>query len=119
MSTTVTLTPDDLPDVTATLDDSGYYEISITGLLGLAENPRALTKAESDAGIVSVNPPTVRTDDPEQLELLMLRTVEIGLPVGMLDNVEGVQGAVDLEHLLLAQLTRVVRRARIALEPPT
>ena len=119
MPTTVTLTPDDLPDITATLHDDGSYEFSITGLTGFVARPRDPTQAEIDAGILSSSPPTIRTKDFRLVERLMLRAVEIGLPEGTLDNVEGVDGAVDKEQLLLAQLTRVIRRAWWELEPPT
>jgi hypothetical protein len=118
MGTTVTVTPDDLPDVTATLHDDGSYEVSITGLAGLADRPRSPTPLEVAAGILSSNPPTVRSSDITQLDLLMLRAVEMALPDGLLDNVTGEPGAVDKEQLLLAQLVRVIRRALWAIEAP-
>ena len=114
----VSLTPDDLPDVEATLDSEGYYTIAITGLTGLDDPARDPTKEERDAGIVTLNPPTVRVADTRGVELVMLRAIEGALPDGLLDNTEGVDGAVDKEHLLLAQVTRVVRLALITLETP-
>jgi hypothetical protein len=120
MSTTVTISDDDLPDATATLHDDGSYEFSITGLAGLAERPRAPSRAELDAGILSSDPPTIRTSDIRKAEILMLRAVELALPDGLLDNVEDETGAViDKESLLLAQLTRIIRRVTWVLEPPT
>lgn len=121
MPKTVSISDDDLPDATATLHDDGSYEFSITGLAGLAERPRAPTRAEVDAGILSSDPPTIRTKDIRKSEILMLRAVELALPDGLLDNVEtdDDSGVVDKESLLLAQLTRVIRRVHWVLEPPT
>lgn len=119
MARTVTVSVDELPDVSATLHDDGTYEVSITGITGLLDRTRDLTRQESDAGIVSANPPTVRTDEVDQIPLLILQAVEVAMPEGLLSNVEGIDGTIDREQALLAQLTRVVRRALITLEPPT
>lgn len=108
---------DILPDTLATLHDDGSVELSIVGLAGLDPSPRALTREELAVGIISSNPPTIRTLDKPQAPLFMLRAIEISLPDGLLDNDIGA-GALDKEQLLLSQVTRIVRNAMIALEPP-
>jgi hypothetical protein len=118
VATTVTLSVTNLPDATATKHDDGTYEFSVTGLAGLATRPRTPTALERADGISSSDPPTVR-GPLLGIELLLLRAVEMALPDGTLDNLEGVEGAVDKEQLLLAQLTRVVRRLSWKLDVPS
>jgi hypothetical protein len=118
MATTVSVSPSDLPDINATKHDDGSYELEITGLTGLLSIPRAIDLDEKALGIISANPPRIRSSDVAMLDLLMLRAIEKALPDGLLDNVEGVEGALDKEQLLCAQIVRTVRRALIALEPP-
>lgn len=118
MSTTVTVSPSDLPDITATKHDDGSYELEITGLTGLLTKPRAIDLDEKALGILSANPPRIRSADLAMLDLLMLRALEKALPDGLLDNVEGIEGATDKEQALCSQIVRTVRRALIALEPP-
>jgi len=118
MPRTVSVSPDGLPDITATLEDDGTYDVTITGLTGLDETPRALTKAEKEAGIVAANPPRVRTKELRNVDLLLLRAIEVGLPEELLENFVG-GGAVDREQLLLGQICRTVDRVMWELEPPS
>lgn len=123
MPTTVTLEPDEIPDVNATKHDNGDYEVEITGIAGLEDRELAdLIPAErlyyEKRGILEINPPRVRHADITALDLLMLEAVEKAMPDGLLDNVTGEGATFDREQLLCAQLTRVVHLALIALEPP-
>lgn len=117
--TAVSLTPKGLPDCTLDLT-GGIYTLTLTGLTGLSETPRALTPEEEQAGVLAVVPPTVQTSDARYLPLLALRAVEIGMDTSLLADNTPVNADVQLkQHWLLAQLTRVVSLAMIALEPPS
>lgn len=111
---TVLVSVEGLPDAIATLHDDDSIEISVTGLTGLVARPRDPSREETEAGILTADPPTIRTSDRRQLELLVLRAVEIAIPDGLLDNVAGI----DREQLLLVQIGRLVRRLMWKLEPP-
>lgn len=117
----VVLTDPDLPDCSLE-HDGEWYVLQITGLEGLVELPRFLRRDEEQAGIISLQPPTVRTKDARHLEQLMSRCLEVVIPPDLLETplVEsnGRPGR-DRQQLLLAQATRIVRRALLRLEPPT
>lgn len=116
---TVSISPDDLPDATLSFnDETGVYTLTVTGLTELRQSPRAPTISEKARGILASNPPTVQTKDKRDLDALILQAVEIAAPDGLLDNVANPDTGlpVDKEQLLQAQLTRMVRRALIALE---
>lgn len=123
MPTTVTLTPDTLPDVNATKHDDGDYEVEITGITGLEDRTLDdLVSSEKlyyeQRGILEINPPKVRHADKTALDLLMLEAVEKAMPDGLLDNDTETVGALDKELLLCGQLVRVVRLALNTLEVP-
>jgi hypothetical protein len=108
-----------LPD--ATISKSGAeYTIEVTGLTGLQDKPRDLTVEERAFGVVAANPPTVTTTR-NNLELALVRAVEVSMPEGLLDEVESNTGEpVYLKHqLLIAQVTRLVRVCLETLEPST
>ncbi len=116
MSTTATLSIEGIPDATAILHDDGSYEFSITGLAGMLERPRNPTPAERRAGIRSSDPPTVKTKQLRNVELLMLRAVEMATPPELLENEFQLP---DKSQMLLAQIVRIWRRLLWQLEPPT
>lgn len=116
----VELTDPDIPDCSLEHDGQAYV-FSITGLEGLVELPRFLRRDEEEAGIVSLDPPTVRARDARYLELLMARCLEIVVPPDLLETTLPADGrpARDKHTLMLAQVVRICRRALDRLEPPT
>lgn len=107
-----------LPDASLDLTD-GMYTIIVTGLTGLSENPRDLTTEEEDAGVISAQPPTVATELKEDLPLLVLRAVEIGMDQDLLIDETANGATVPSKHQqLIAQLTRLTSRLLMLLEVP-
>lgn len=116
----VSISPKNLPDATLEKSDAGVYTFTVTGLTGIDELPRTLTIEERAAGVVSANPPTVTTSIAEDLPLLMVRAIEVGIDDSLLEDSapDGVNEVFSRHHYLIAQVTRLTRIAINRLEPP-
>lgn len=111
----------EFPDTLIDLTD-GVYTVTITGLTGLTDRPRDITVEESAYGVVSANPPTASTTRKEYLPLILLRAIEIGLDgdYSLIEDESANNATVFSKHQhLLAQVTRIVSRALMLLDPPS
>lgn len=117
---TVSVSPKTLPDASMSLSEGGVYTYSVTGISDLAETPRLLTLEETRAGIVSASPPTVAAADKRDLDLLMVRAIEIagGSALEALLKDPAPNGTDQpLKHqLFISQICRLTRICLQALE---
>lgn len=115
----VSLSIKNLPDATLDLTD-GTYTLTVTGLTGLTDNPRAITTEEDAAGVVSVVPPIVSTEVKADLPLLLVRAVEIGMDQSLLvDDPANNAIVYSKHHQLIGHLTRLSSHLLMLLEVPT